>query len=412
LYISTHLINRRTLKILKINKKPSIFTLALLVSFSSVLAVILTPALVKINEAFQSSDFSDYLIISFLFAYAIGQLFWSPITNLYGRKSAIYLGLTVHSLGVVLCLIAGYYHLMSIFVIGRVISGLGSSVGLCLSFTYVHEFFKEKEARRVVALIASSFAVAPGIGMAVGGILTTYISWEACFYFILLYTFFVMFLVYFLPKDELGAVFKAMKWSLQIESFYRTFCKPWILTFSLIGTFTTVFIYIYFTYNPYLAIQEYGLEASEYGWYILIVSFSYFCGNIFASSLSKYFSIQTFLTLGIIGCFLGITVYIIVLVKASVSLFSLFVLPAIITFFIPFAYSVAMSTAPRFSENKSAAASSQMFINMFTPSVIVLGASFIDSSYSLAIAIPLIIVGSGLMIFYIKAISLLRCYGK
>ena len=208
MYIGTYLINRRTLKMLKINKKPSIFTLALLVSFSSVLAVILTPALVKINEAFQSSDFSDYLIISFLFSYAIGQLFWSPITNLYGRKSAIYLGLTVHSLGVVLCLIAGYYHLMSIFVIGRVISGLGSSVGLCLSFTYVHEFFKEKEARRVVALIASSFAVAPGIGMAVGGILTTYISWEACFYFILLYTFLLCFLCIFYLKMNLELFLK------------------------------------------------------------------------------------------------------------------------------------------------------------------------------------------------------------
>ena len=71
-----------------------------------------------------------------------------------------------------------------------------------------------------------------------------------------------------------------------------------------------------------------------------------------------------------------------------------------------------MSTAPRFSENKAAAASSQMFINMFIPSVFVLGASFIDSSYSLAIIIPLIIMGAGLMIFYIKAISLLRSHGK
>src|SRR5436190_17052493 len=102
------------------NTHLSFFTLLLLISFASVNAVLFTPALPAIANFFAISDSTAQLTITwFLVGYAIGQLIYGPIANRYGRKPALYVGISLQIFSSLLCVLAGKLHLYSLLVTAR-----------------------------------------------------------------------------------------------------------------------------------------------------------------------------------------------------------------------------------------------------------------------------------------------------
>ena len=72
-------------------KKPDIISLMLLSAFASMGAIVMMPALPRMADFFNKDIGTTQLAVTtFLFGYAIGQLFYGPLANRYGRKFALY----------------------------------------------------------------------------------------------------------------------------------------------------------------------------------------------------------------------------------------------------------------------------------------------------------------------------------
>src|SRR5687768_11997152 len=98
----------------------SFFTLLMMISFASVNAVLFTPALPDIANFFAiSTDSAQYTITWFLIGYTLGQLLYGPIANRYGRKPALYFGVSLQIISSFLCIFAGMIHQYSLLIIGR-----------------------------------------------------------------------------------------------------------------------------------------------------------------------------------------------------------------------------------------------------------------------------------------------------
>ena len=124
--------------------------LILLISFASVAAVLISPALPAISDAFNvSNGYAQQLITVFIVGYAFGQLMYSPFANRYGRKPAIYIGVILYMLSSLLCLLGIYRHDLNMIIAGRFFMGLGSSCGMAITFTLINDSFDVAIARRV-----------------------------------------------------------------------------------------------------------------------------------------------------------------------------------------------------------------------------------------------------------------------
>jgi DHA1 family bicyclomycin/chloramphenicol resistance-like MFS transporter len=131
--------------------KLSFITLLLLISFASVNAVLFTPALPIIAKFFVISDSAAQLTISwFLIGYTLGQLLYGPLANRFGRKPALYIGITLQIASSLLCALSSSFHHYLILVIGRFLLALGSGVGLKMTFTLVNESFEPKIASQKI----------------------------------------------------------------------------------------------------------------------------------------------------------------------------------------------------------------------------------------------------------------------
>jgi DHA1 family bicyclomycin/chloramphenicol resistance-like MFS transporter len=111
-------------------------TLLLMISFASVNAVLFTPALPAIANYFTiSNDLAGYTITWFLVGYAFGQLFYGPLANRFGRKPALYAGISLQIISSFICAFSGLVHVYAVLVLGRFLLALGSGVGLKMVFT-------------------------------------------------------------------------------------------------------------------------------------------------------------------------------------------------------------------------------------------------------------------------------------
>src|SRR5476651_1390808 len=101
------------------HRQLSFITLLLMISFASVNAVLFTPALPNIAHFFNISNTqAQHTITWFLIGYALGQLLYGPLANRYGRKPALYIGISIQILSSLLCVYSGYLDQYWLLVLG------------------------------------------------------------------------------------------------------------------------------------------------------------------------------------------------------------------------------------------------------------------------------------------------------
>ncbi|HEA4198339.1 TPA: MFS transporter, partial [Legionella pneumophila] len=191
--------------------KLSFMTLLLLISFASVNAVLFTPALPSITAFFRITEHAaQQTITCFLVGYAIGQLVYGPTANRYGRKKTLYIGIGLQIISSLLCVLAGMISMYPLLVLGRFLLALGSGVGLKMTFTLVNECYEPQLAAQKTSYLMLAFAIAPGLSVALGGILNSHYGWESCFYAGTVYGAILLAMVRQLPETQKN---------LQLEAF-------------------------------------------------------------------------------------------------------------------------------------------------------------------------------------------------
>lgn len=308
-------------------KQLSMFTLFMMISFASVNAVLFTPALPRIANYFGISDGAAQLTITwFLVGYAIGQLLYGPIANRFGRKPALYAGICLQILSSLLCVLAGTLHIYSLLVLGRFLLALGSGVGLKMTFTIVNEIYEPKIAAQKLSYLMIAFAIAPGLGVMLGGILNSYYDWTSTFYAGAIYGILFLLLTTSLPETKLKLDLNALQFKHLISAYATQFSNKQLISGGLLIGSTTCFVYIFAALAPFIAIESLHMSSSEYGMANLLPPIGLVLGSLFSAHLVKVYPVAWVIRLGIFIATLG---SIIMLAFTSLHL------PTVIMIFIP-----------------------------------------------------------------------------
>ena len=95
----------------KENVKPNFEFVALMAALMSIVALAidaLLPAIAKIGISINSLDATDnQLLITMIFlGLGVGQLFFGPLSDCYGRKPMVYVGFVVFTTASIICVLA------------------------------------------------------------------------------------------------------------------------------------------------------------------------------------------------------------------------------------------------------------------------------------------------------------------
>lgn len=344
------------------------FALLLLISLGSVGAVLFTPGLPAMADYFGITNINAQLVISiFLIGYAVGQLVYGPVANAYGRKRALYLGLCLHTAGALGCAICSEYHLFAGLLLARGIMSIGSAVGLTLTFTLIQDIYHAQLARKMTALFALSFAVMPGIAIALGGFLVSSFGWIACFYFLSAYGFMMIIICAPLPETLPKASRMPIQFNRLCKGYQACIQDKQLIKYATLAGLTTTMVYIYAATSPIVAIEVMHLSPKMFGLFNLIVSIGYITGNLLSAKLSKSMQASRVMSWGLLIIGLALCCLLLGTKTHYLSPLALFVPISILYLGIPFIYTNSMVLAQSNCHDKSNAASLSSFINMAFP---------------------------------------------
>ncbi len=154
--------------------------LATLLAFASISTDLYLPALPVMAEALGASQSTMELTVStYLIGFSIGQLFWGPIGDRYGRRRPVAVGLLIFVVGAAGCALST----SAVQLIGwRLVQALGASACVVLARTMVRDQYDRDRAARMLSLLMAIMAIAPMLGPSIGGLILYVAPWHAIFW--------------------------------------------------------------------------------------------------------------------------------------------------------------------------------------------------------------------------------------
>lgn len=161
-------------------KRPYVLAAVMLAMFiGAVEATIVATAMPAIigdlgGFAHYSWVFSAYLLMN-----TITVLIYGKLSDLYGRKPILTIGISIFLIGSILC---GLSSSMEQLIIFRLIQGLGAGAVMPIATTIVGDIYTAEERAHVQGYLSSVWGISAIMGPAVGGLLVEYISWRWVFW--------------------------------------------------------------------------------------------------------------------------------------------------------------------------------------------------------------------------------------
>ncbi|MGZ5910538.1 MAG: multidrug effflux MFS transporter [Reyranella sp.] len=151
-------------------------------SFGSLTMSIYTPVMPSVGaDLGAGSDSVKLTLTTYMLGFAIGQLFYGPLSDRYGRRPVLLVGVSFFIATTFACSLAPSIGSL----IGlRVLQGLGAASGAVLSRELTRDAYSAHEMPVVMSWISLGMNISPSIGPTLGGFLGEWLSWRATFWFV------------------------------------------------------------------------------------------------------------------------------------------------------------------------------------------------------------------------------------
>lgn len=159
--------------------------LGALTAFAPLTTDIYLPAMPTLQHDFVTSAARVQLTLATYFVgFALGQAFWGPIADRYGRRLPLVLGMTLYIAASIACSLAPTIEWVAA---ARLIQAIGACAGIVIARAVVSDLFAAQDAARVFAMLTMVMGVAPIVAPTGGAYLLIWLGWRAIFWALALF---------------------------------------------------------------------------------------------------------------------------------------------------------------------------------------------------------------------------------
>lgn len=290
-------------------KQPSLILLTLIVGLPQFSETVYTPALPDIAKALVTSDaFVEYTLTIYLLGFALGTLFWGRLSDRYGRKPCLLVGLFTYLLGCIGCFFSvSITHLM----ISRFIQAFGGSTGSVLGQAICRDAFKGTAQGKAYSTITSALSFAPAFGPLIGGLFDQTFGWHSIFGLLIALAVFMIFFVF----NHLSETHNPrLSTSQPLATILRRMCKD--INVLILGTIVAIcngINFSYFAEGPFVLITLLRLSPAQYGISFAGIAFAGMLGGYISRKMHNYTTSYFILKKGVAIIAIGSTFFMIVI---------------------------------------------------------------------------------------------------
>ena len=163
--------------------RPGTFALTLLLASLTALGPLsidmYLPSLPDIGRVLDAPQSHVQLTVSnYLIGFAVGQIFYGPFSDRYGRRPVLLVALTLYVAGTAICAVT---RSIDPLLAARFFQGIGGAGSIVLARAIVRDLYSGVRAARELSLMGSISAFSPIVAPMIGGVLQTAFGWRASF---------------------------------------------------------------------------------------------------------------------------------------------------------------------------------------------------------------------------------------
>jgi MFS transporter, DHA1 family, multidrug resistance protein len=282
--------------------RPGTFALTLLLSFLTALGPLsmdmYLPSLPDIGRTLSAPVLQVQLTISsYLFGFAVGQIFYGPISDRLGRRPVLLTALVAYALATVGCAAAAS---IDALIALRFVQALGGAGAIVLARAVVRDLYSGVRAGRELSLMGAVTGVAPIVAPVIGGGLQTFFGWRATFVMLVICALVIAATAARLLPETLRERPKtAFSWR-EMTGLYRSVAvHPGFLANLAILTASFVGLFAWISGAPVVMQSAvYGLSPFAFGVTFAVGAAGYVLGTLLAARIVIRFGLDRLIGLG------------------------------------------------------------------------------------------------------------------
>ncbi len=358
------------------------------------------PAFVSIRKYFFTSiSLVENTVTIYLIGLAIGQLIYGYISDIYGRKKILLIGLLIYSLATLMCIFSTNIYEMLFF---RLLQSIGACSGLIIGRAIIADRFSGKDYFKMFATVYPVVGLSPAIAPVIGGYLTNIFGWKSNFILLLLLAL-IAILMTMNFEESLNEEKRLNNLDLKliIENNILVLKNVHFLYYASMISLAYAAHFAYISGSPFV-LDKFNYSTEISGYFYGLLSFSYLAGNFICKKLIDSHDINFCLNIGRIIFVIGGSIFLIISLNNPSNPWFYIVSMSIITgangFLIPMG---AAGSTNQFTNMKGTASGMMGFLQLLSATIGSLVVSIFVNGNAILLAI---------IIFFITTFPLLVNY--
>ncbi|MFP9229691.1 multidrug effflux MFS transporter [Pectobacterium cacticida] len=200
----------------------------------------------------------------FLIGLALGQLVYGPLTDRYGRKGPLLLGIALFAVS---SFLIAHASTLSWFIFFRLLQGLGGAAGLVIPRAIVADLYSERDAAKVFSLLMQVMAIAPITAPPLGNLLLASQGWQAIFWVLAAVGALMLFATWHSVPESLPRRHRAVGGMLSALSGYAALLRQKkFMAYTLSGSFVMGGLFTYIGASAFIFIEYFHLSPTAYSY--------------------------------------------------------------------------------------------------------------------------------------------------
>lgn len=286
------------------NPKPTIWVLIAVASIGTLALNIFVPSMPNLVKSLNTTQSMAQLTLTFyLLSLAFAQLIVGPLSDRYGRRPILLLGILIY---IIASLAAAFAVDIETLITARIFQALGGCSGIVISRAIIRDVYSKSQGVVILSYVTAVVTLAPMLSPILGAYLDQWASWRASFYFVAGFGIFIGLIGLKSLHETNFNLAASLNLSSMPKQYWSLLKQPEYLGYALAVAFNNSVFFSFIAGAPFIIADVMQLSPSIYAFYFLLVSGGYMGGNFLAGHFANKIKTDKMINIGIAIMLIGI----------------------------------------------------------------------------------------------------------
>jgi DHA1 family bicyclomycin/chloramphenicol resistance-like MFS transporter len=222
------------------------------------------PAFPRIGDDLGASDSAVQLTLTgMLLGLAVGQLVIGPLSDAFGRRRPLVVGIATHAVASLACAVAPTIVLLATV---RVVQGFAGAAISVVAMATVRDLFEGVAVARIMSRLMLVIGLAPILAPTIGGLVLTFTSWRGIFVVLAGAALLLVAVAFFFLRETLPVDRRRPATERSSLAAYRSLVRDRVfVALAVIGGSMMAAIFAYVSGAPFVLQDGFGLDTRTFG---------------------------------------------------------------------------------------------------------------------------------------------------